>query len=82
MKSEITLKKGKTYTLKAKTAPAKSDEKLTFKSSNKKVATVTTKGKIEGLKKGTAVITITSGSVSTKCTVGDSNQIKIAKIKQ
>ena len=69
VKSEITLKKGKAYTLKAKTAPAKSDEKLTFKSSNKKVATVTTKGKIKGLKKGTAVITITSGSVSTKCTV-------------
>lgn len=69
VKSEITLKKGKTYTLKAKTAPAKSDEKLTFKSSNKKVATVTASGKIKGLKKGTAVITITSGSVSTKCTV-------------
>lgn len=65
----VTIKKGKKYTLKAKRSPSNSDQKLTYKSSNKKVATVSSKGVITAKKKGTAVITVTSGKVSVKCKV-------------
>ena len=40
--------------------------KVKFKSSNKKVATVTAKGVVKGKKKGTATITVTSNGVSKK----------------
>ncbi|MDD6324529.1 MAG: Ig-like domain-containing protein [Lachnospiraceae bacterium] len=65
----VSVKKGKTYTLKAKAAPKGSEEKLTYTSSNKKVATVSKSGKIKGVKKGTATITVKSGKVSVKVTV-------------
>lgn len=65
----LTLKKGKTYKLKAKRNPANSDEKLTYSSSNKKVATVDKNGKIKGKKAGTATITVKSGTVQVKCVV-------------
>lgn len=67
--SAISVKKGKTYTLKAKRTPANSEEKITYRSSNKKVATVTNSGKIKGVKKGTATITVKSGKVTKKVTV-------------
>ncbi|MDY3730562.1 MAG: Ig-like domain-containing protein, partial [Candidatus Choladocola sp.] len=69
VKESITVKKGKTYTLKPVLTPKASDEKLTYKSSNTKVATVTSSGKIKGIKKGTATITVKSGSISVKCIV-------------
>ena len=69
VKESITVKKGKTYTLKPVLTPKASDEKITYKSSNTKVATVTSSGKIKGIKKGTATITVKSGSVSVKCVV-------------
>ena len=65
----ISLKKGKTYTLKAKRSPKGSEEKLTYSSSNKKIATVSKNGKIKGVKKGTATITVKSGKVTVKCKV-------------
>ena len=49
--------------------PKNTDEKITFKSSNKKVATVTSKGVVKGLKKGTATITVQSGSKKMTCKV-------------
>ena len=67
--SAVSVKKGKTYTLKAKRTPANSEEKITYSSSNKKVATVTSSGKIKGVKKGTATITVKSGKVTKKVTV-------------
>lgn len=67
--SAVSVKKGKTYTLKAKRTPANSEEKITYRSSNKKVATVTKSGKIKGVKKGTATITVKSGKVTKKVTV-------------
>lgn len=67
--SAVSVKKGKTYTLKAKRTPANSEEKITYRSSNKKVATVTSSGKIKGVKKGTATITVKSGKVTKKVTV-------------
>ena len=67
--SKLTLKKGKTKVLKPKRSPSGSDEKITYKSSNRKVAVVSSGGKITAKKKGTAVITATSGSISVKCRV-------------
>ena len=66
---DITVKKGKTYSLKAKVAPKNSDEKITYTSSNKKIATVTKSGKVKGIKKGTATITVKSGSETVKVNV-------------
>lgn len=69
VKTSLTLKKKKTYTLKPKLNPKNSDESITYSTNNKKVATVSSKGKITAKAKGTAVITVKSGKVSVKCTV-------------
>ena len=58
--STITVKKGKKASLKYQVYPVKT--KVTFKSSNKKVATVTKKGVVKGVKKGTAKIAIKAGT--------------------
>lgn len=59
-KSSVTLKVGKTSTIKATATPAKT---ITYKSSNTKVATVSKKGVIKAKKKGTAKITVTCNGV-------------------
>lgn len=66
-----TIKKGKTYQFPLYASPANHGEKITYRSSNKKVATVTASGKITGKKKGTAVITATSSlsKKSVKCKI-------------
>lgn len=61
--TSLTLKKGQTRILNVKAVPANSDEKITYKTSNKKIASITSKGKIKGVKAGTATITVTSGSI-------------------
>lgn len=61
-KKKITLKKGKAYFLKVSRTPITSFEKVTYKTSNKKVATITAKGKIIGKKAGNAKITVTCGT--------------------
>lgn len=66
---KASVKKGKTYSLKAKVVPSNSDEKITYSTSNKKIATVSKSGKIKGVKKGTATITIKSGKVAKKVKV-------------
>ena len=65
----VTLKKGKSKTLKVTLSPVKSDEKITFSSSNQKVVAVDKNGKLTAKKKGKAVITICSGSVKSTCRV-------------
>ena len=64
LKSKETLKKGEKLTLKPVISPLTSQEKVTYKSSNKKVATVSKKGVITAKKKGTAKITVKSGKKS------------------
>jgi alpha-L-fucosidase 2 len=56
------LKKGKTFKLNVKVTPTGIQKavKLTYKSSNKKVATVSAAGKITAKKKGKATITVTA----------------------
>lgn len=66
---KASLKKGKTLTLKPAVAPLTSLQKITYRSSNKKVAAVTSKGVVKAKKKGTAVITVKSGSKTAKCKI-------------
>ena len=66
---KVSLKKGKTMTLKPAVTPLTSLQKVTYKSNNKKVATVNSKGVIKAKKKGTAVITVRSGSKTVKCKI-------------
>ena len=66
---KVRLKKGKTMTLKPAVTPLTSLQKVTYKSNNKKVATVTSKGVIKAKKKGTAVITVRSRSKTVKCKI-------------
>ena len=70
--TEVTVKKGKTVTLAATVYPSKLEDKtVTWESSDKTIATVTSKGKVKGIKAGTATITCTSNAtgLSTTCTV-------------
>ena len=62
-KAAATIKKGKTTTIKVSTVPS---GKVTYTSSNKKVATVTSKGVVKGVKKGTAVITVKCNGMTAK----------------
>ncbi len=66
LKKEYTVKRGKTLTLKPKRNPSNSDEKFTYSSSNKKIITVSSKGVIKGLRKGTAYVTVKSGKIKQK----------------
>lgn len=56
-------------TLKPVLYPLTSTEKITYKSSNSKVASVNSKGQITAKKKGTTVITVKSGTKTVKCKV-------------
>ena len=68
-KSKATIEKGKTLTLKATITPSDlPDKSVTWTSSNTKVATVTSAGKVKGVKTGTATITCTSNSTGAKAT--------------
>ena len=58
------------FTLKAKNAGS---AKVSYKTSNKKVATVTAKGVVTGLQRGTSVITVTVGSKKLTCKVTVTN---------
>ena len=59
---KLTLKKGKTFTLKTAVTPLTSQDKVKFTSSNKKIITVNGKGKIKAIKTGSAKITVKSGA--------------------
>jgi uncharacterized protein YjdB len=65
----VNLTKGKTKTLKATVVPSNSIDKITYTTSNKKVATVNSKGVITAKGVGTATITVKSGTKSVKVTV-------------
>ena len=62
-KASAKLKKGKKVTIKVKAAPV---SKVTFKSSNKKVATVSSRGVVKAKKKGTATITVKCNGITKK----------------
>lgn len=73
--TSLTLKKGKTSTkCKPNIQYDENEEylKVTYKSSNKKIATISSKGKLTAIRKGTTTITITAGCSDWK---------KVAKVK-
>lgn len=65
-KSSATIAKGKTTTIRSKAAPA---SKVTYISSNRKVATVTSKGVVKGIRKGKATITVKCNGITKKFVV-------------
>ncbi|MBR6159999.1 MAG: Ig-like domain-containing protein, partial [Lachnospiraceae bacterium] len=82
-KKKVTVVKGKTVKLKATIFPSDvTDRTVTWKSSNKKVATVDKNGKVKGKKKGTATITATTkNGKKYKCKVTVKNPVKVKSIK-
>ena len=65
-KSSATIAKGKTTTIRSKATPA---GKVTYTSSNKKVAAVNSKGVVKGIKKGKATITVKCNGITKKFVV-------------
>lgn len=61
VKSSVKLKKGKKTTIRVKAAPV---SKVTYKTSNRKVATVNSKGVVTAKKKGTAKITVKCNGIT------------------
>lgn len=69
LKRSVVLKRRQKLTLKPVISPITSVEKVTYKTSNKKVATVNSRGVITAKKKGTAKITVKSGKKTYTVTV-------------
>ncbi len=66
-KKSVTIKKGKSLQLKIKVTPKNANnKKVKYKTSNRKIARVTSKGKIKAIKNGNAKITITAKDGSRK----------------
>lgn len=68
-KSSLTMKVGATYQLKSTLTPTYSTQTVTYKSSNSKIASVNSKGKVTAKAMGKATVTAKSGELSKKCTV-------------
>ena len=64
-----TLKKGNSFTLKPVLAPKGVIAKITYTTSNKKVAVVSSNGKVTAKGTGTAVITVKTGKLVKRCRV-------------
>ena len=69
VKTSVTLNRGKKLTLKPAVTPRNSTEKITYTSSNTKVVVVSAAGIITAKNKGTAVITVKSGTKKVTCRV-------------
>ncbi len=65
----ITLKRGKSKTLRPSTSQMASSGRITYRSSNKAVAAVNKKGKVTGKQKGRTIISVKSGTKTIKCKV-------------
>ena len=69
LQSTVTLKKGQRVRLNPVLSPLTSQNPVTYKSSNPRVAKVYASGKIRGVAPGRCKVTVTSGKVSVKVTV-------------
>ncbi len=72
-KTKVTLNKGKTYTLKV----SGTKKKVKWSTSNKKVATVNSKGKVTAKKKGTCTITAKADGLTVKSKITVQNKKSI-----
>ena len=68
-KKTVKLKKGGKYQISRDVSPVTTPDKMKFKSSDKKIASVSKKGLITAKKKGKATITVTIGKRKFKCKV-------------
>lgn len=68
-RKKLILKKGKTFKLKVTLTPKDSKDKIVYRTSNRKIATVSKTGKIKAKKKGKVKITVISGKKKAVCTV-------------
>lgn len=77
----LSITTGKKYTLKPVVTPSNTQEKVTYKSSNTKIATVSSTGVITAKKVGTATITVKSGKryATVKVTVKKAPALKAIK---
>lgn len=66
---KLTIKRKNTYQLKPVIEPITCTQKIKYKTSNKKIAKINSKGKITAVKKGTAKITISVGKKKIVCKV-------------
>ena len=66
---KLTLKKGRSFRLKVTLTPEDSQDKIIYRTSNKKIAAVSKTGKIRAKKKGKARITVISGKKKVICKV-------------
>lgn len=84
--TQRTILKGKKYTLKAKVGPKNATKKtVTWKSSNKKIATVSSKGVVTAKKAGRVVITCVAkdgSNVQASCSVTVANPVKTIKLNK
>lgn len=67
--SKLSLKKGSAKKITVTRTPVTCMQKITFKSSNPKVVSISGTGVIKAIKKGKAVITVTSGNKKTTVTI-------------
>lgn len=67
--SSISINNGKTYTLKPTVTPSDYTDKITWKSSDTKICTVSSSGVVKAVSKGSAVISATVNGMTAKCTV-------------
>ncbi len=68
-KKKKTLRAGKKYKLRVKATPSRIQEKVKWRSSNKKIATVSRKGVVKAKRKGKVKIYVTYGSLKKKCII-------------
>ena len=68
-RTKLTLKNGKTFRLKVTLTPINSRDKIIYKTSNKKIVTVSKTGKIKAKRKGKVNITVISGKKKIVCKV-------------
>lgn len=74
-KTSLNMTVGKSATLKATFSPSYATDNISWSSSNNKVATVSSSGKITAKSLGTAIITCKMGKKNVKCTVFVNNVI-------
>ena len=68
-RTSLTLKRGRTFQLRTTVTPRNATDTVTYKTSNKNIVSVTSKGKLVAKKKGRATITVTVGRKKAYCRV-------------
>lgn len=81
-KNTLSFEKGKTSKLTATVSPSNAtDRSVVWKSSNTKIATVTNKGVVKGIKAGTATITVVTKDGNKKATCKVTVKNPVVKVK-